>query len=173
MILNLGKPTLDLNAGRGIRWRARARSRGKAKEFIRAGDRRAAILCLKRKRLYEQPLEPLRSLQLRIHNQIIKLEGVKATTETADALTIGVAAMQEMQRATNIDDVDKTIDETNKLIANVKQIQDSLSTLIDAATDFDGDELEAELEELEGADPVPQRTAEEDELAASQAEMAL
>ncbi|MBA0568055.1 hypothetical protein Golob_005573 [Gossypium lobatum] len=101
----------------------------------------------------------------------------------------------------NIDDVDKTMDEINEQTENMKQIQEALSTPIGAAADFDEDELEAELEELEGAEleeqllqpattapaapvqvpagrqparPIPQkRTAEEDELAALQAEMAL
>ncbi|PNX54397.1 vacuolar sorting-associated protein 32-like, partial [Trifolium pratense] len=101
----------------------------------------------------------------------------------------------------NIDDVDKTMDEINEQTENMKQIQEALSAPIGAAADFDEDELEAELEELEGAEleeqllqpattapaaavhtpagrqptrPVSvQRTAEEDELAALQAEMAL
>ncbi|KAG4949750.1 hypothetical protein JHK82_042972 [Glycine max] len=34
----------------------------------------------------------------------------------------------------------------------MKQIQEALSTPIDAATDFDEDELEAELEDLEGVE---------------------
>ncbi|PPD98023.1 hypothetical protein GOBAR_DD04962 [Gossypium barbadense] len=106
-----------------------------------------------------------------------------------------------VQISLNIDDVDKTMDEINEQTENMKQIQEALSTPIGAAADFDEDELEAELEELEGAEleeqllqpattapaapihvpagrqparPIPQkRTAEEDELAALQAEMAL
>ncbi|KAE8658189.1 Vacuolar protein sorting-associated protein 32-like protein 2 [Hibiscus syriacus] len=173
----------------------------KAKEFAKGRNKRAAIQCLKRKRLYEQQIEQLGNFQLRIHDQMIMLEGAKATTETVDALRTGAAAMKAMQKATNIDDVDKTMDEINEQTENMKQIQEALSTPIGAAADFDEDELEAELEELEGAEleeqllqpattapaapvhvpagrqparPVPQkRTAEEDELAALQAEMAL
>ncbi|KAA8521312.1 hypothetical protein F0562_011985 [Nyssa sinensis] len=199
----------------------------KAKEFTRAKNKRAAIQCLKRKRLYEQQVEQLGNFQLRIHDQMILLEGAKATTETVDALRTGAAAMKAMQKATNIDDVDKTMDEINEQTENMKQIQEALSTPIGAAADFDEvhvfaifdipfyaplkrihltvvllqDELEAELEELEGAEleeqllqpattapaapvhvpagrqptrPAPQKnTAEEDELAALQAEMAL
>ncbi|MBA0577974.1 hypothetical protein Gorai_020278, partial [Gossypium raimondii] len=161
----------------------------------------AAIQCLKRKRLYEQQIEQLGNFQLRVHDQMIMLEGAKATTETVDALRTGAAAMKAMQKATNIDDVDKTMDEINEQTENMKQIQEALSTPIGAAADFDEDELEAELEELEGAEleeqllqpattapaapihvpagrqparPIPQkRPAEEDELAALQAEMAL
>ncbi|KMZ66921.1 hypothetical protein ZOSMA_281G00020 [Zostera marina] len=168
----------------------------RAKEFTRAKNKRAAIQCLKRKRLYEQQVEQLGNFQLRIHDQMIMLEGAKATTETVDALRTGAAAMKAMQKATNIDDVDKTMDDINEQTENMKQIQEALSTPIGAASDFDEDELEAELEELEGAEleeqlleppivvprpsvpqptrPTPQKnTAEEDEFAALQAEMAL
>ncbi|XP_022865179.1 vacuolar protein sorting-associated protein 32 homolog 2-like, partial [Olea europaea var. sylvestris] len=160
----------------------------------------AAIQCLKRKRLFEQQIEQLGNFQLRVHDQMIMLEGAKATTETVDALRSGASAMKSMQKATNIDDVDKTMDEINEQTENMKQIQEALATPISAATDFDEDELEAELEELEGAEleeqllqptttapaapvqvpagrvptrPAPQKHTEEDELAALQAEMAL
>ncbi|XP_010447884.1 PREDICTED: vacuolar protein sorting-associated protein 32 homolog 2 [Camelina sativa] len=173
----------------------------KAKEYTRAKNKRAAIQCLKRKRLYEQQVEQLGNFQLRIHDQMIMLEGAKATTETVDALRSGASAMKAMQKATNIDDVDKTMDEINEQTENMKQIQEALSNPIGVAADFDEDELLAELDELEGAEleeqllqptttaplpsgpvpagrqqarPVPQkRTAEEEELAALQAEMAL
>ncbi|CAA0806703.1 Vacuolar protein sorting-associated protein 32 homolog 1 [Striga hermonthica] len=124
----------------------------KAKEFTKAKNKRAAIQCLKRKRLYEQQIEQLGNFQLRIHDQMIMLEGAKATTETVDALRTGAAAMKAMQKATNIDDVDKTMDEINEQTENMKQIQEALSAPIGASADFDEDELEAELEELEGAE---------------------
>uniref|UniRef100_A0A0E0B0G8 Uncharacterized protein n=1 Tax=Oryza glumipatula TaxID=40148 RepID=A0A0E0B0G8_9ORYZ len=173
----------------------------RAKEFSKAKNKRAAIQSLKRKKLYEQQIEQLGNFQLRIHDQMIMLEAAKATTETVDALRTGAAAMKAMQKATNIDDVDKTMDEINEQTENMKQIQDALSAPLGASADFDEDELEAELEELEGAElesqllepvaappvhpvqvpgtriptrPAPQKaSAEEDELAALQAEMAL
>ncbi|XP_059274538.1 vacuolar protein sorting-associated protein 32 homolog 2-like [Lycium ferocissimum] len=168
----------------------------KAKQFTRAKNKRAAIQCLKRKRMYEQEIENLGSYQLRIHDQMITLEGAKATTETVEALRTAAAAMKGIHKAMKIDDVDKTMDEINEQTENIKQIQDALATPIGAAADFDEDELQAELEELESAEleeqllqpettapaavekqparPIPRiRTAEDDELAALQAEMAL
>uniref|UniRef100_A0A251VHJ0 Putative snf7 family n=1 Tax=Helianthus annuus TaxID=4232 RepID=A0A251VHJ0_HELAN len=109
----------------------------KAKEFTRAKNKRAAIQCLKRKRLYEQQVEQLGNFQLRIHDQMIMLEGAKATTETVDALRTGAKAMKAMQKAVNIDDVDKTMDEINEQTENMKQIQEALSAPIGAAADFD------------------------------------
>ncbi|KAG6413888.1 hypothetical protein SASPL_126603 [Salvia splendens] len=173
----------------------------KAKAYTKAKNKRAAIQCLKRKKLYEEQMGQLANFQLRVHDQMILLEGAKATTDTVDALRSGAAAMKAMQKATNIDDVDKTMDDINEQTENMKQIQEALATPIGSAADFDEDELEAELEELEGAEleeqllepastapaapvqapagrvparPAPQRrTEEEDELAALQAEMAL
>jgi len=161
----------------------------KAKEYTRAKNKRAAIQCLKRKKLYEQQVEQLGNFQLRIHDQMIMLEGAKATTETVDALRSGAKAMKDMQKATNIDDVDKTMDEINEQTENLRQIQDALAAPI-GPNDFDEDELEAELEELEEAElegqlpvadvpvrqptrPVAKKDPAEDELAELQREMAL
>uniref|UniRef100_A0A2P2LU25 Uncharacterized protein n=1 Tax=Rhizophora mucronata TaxID=61149 RepID=A0A2P2LU25_RHIMU len=72
----------------------------KARDFSRGKNKRAAIQCLKRKRLYEQQIEQLGNFQLRIHDQMITLEGAKATTETVDALRTGASAMKAMQKAT-------------------------------------------------------------------------
>ncbi|KAJ4888916.1 Vacuolar protein sorting-associated protein 32-like protein 1 [Raphanus sativus] len=168
----------------------------RAKQFTRAKNKRAAMLCLKRKRVYEQQVEQIGTYQLRIHDQMIMLEGFKVTTETVDALRSGASAMKAMQKATNIGDVNKTMDEINEQADNMRQIQDALSAPF--GSDFDEDELEAELEELESAEleeelPEPVRpvqnlpkgkqparpatqkkqTAYEDELVALQADMAL
>eukprot|EP00928_Gymnodinium_smaydae_P049862 TRINITY_DN33494_c0_g1_i1.p1 TRINITY_DN33494_c0_g1~~TRINITY_DN33494_c0_g1_i1.p1 ORF type:complete len:114 (+),score=29.19 TRINITY_DN33494_c0_g1_i1:102-443(+) len=60
--------------------------------------------------------------------------------------------MKTIQKAMNIDDIDKTMDEVNEHTENLKQIQEALATPIGSAADIDEDELEAELEELEGAE---------------------
>ncbi|KAK2968215.1 hypothetical protein RJ640_027347 [Escallonia rubra] len=171
----------------------------KAKDFSRAKNRRAALKCLKQKRQYELQIEQLGNYQLRIHDQMITLEGARATTESVDALRTGAAAMKAMLKATKINDVDRTMDEINEQTESMRQIQDALATPVGAAANIDEDELEAELEELESAEledqllmpaisaapvhvpagKVPARPAlqmskaDEDELAALQAEMAL
>ncbi|CAN7126159.1 unnamed protein product [Brassica rapa subsp. narinosa] len=130
----------------------------RAKEFTRAKNKRAAMQCLKRKRVYEQQVEQLGNYQLRIHDQMIMLEGSKATTETVDALRSGASAMKAMQKATNIHDVDKTMDEINEQTDNMRQIQDALSapfgsdSMSIVCMGKLQDELEAELEELESAE---------------------
>ncbi|XP_047173421.1 vacuolar protein sorting-associated protein 32 homolog 2-like [Vigna umbellata] len=165
----------------------------KAIEFIRRKNKRAAAQCVNRKKLYEQQIEQLGNFQLRIHDQMIMLEGATVTAETVAALRTGADAMKIVQKATNIDDVDKTMDEISLQTDNMRMIQEAVSSPIGAASCFDEDELEAELEELE-ADELEEQllqsgttvpavsvqptrpvmsTSEVDELTALQAEMAL
>ncbi|PRQ18338.1 putative Snf7 family protein [Rosa chinensis] len=172
----------------------------KATRFINAKNQRAAIQSLKKKRLYEQQIQSNGNSQLRVHDLMIMLEGAKANIETVDALRTGAAALKAMQKAANIDEVEKTLDEVHEQTEKMKQIQEALSTPI-GYDDFDEDELEAELKELESAEleqqllqpaatssapvhlpagkqpncPILQKPTvdEEDELAALQAEMAL
>ncbi|KAK7363971.1 hypothetical protein VNO80_12264 [Phaseolus coccineus] len=124
----------------------------KAIEFIRGKNKRGAAQCVKRKKLYEQQIEQLGNFQLRIHDQMIMLEGATVTTETVAALRTGAAAMKAVQKATNIDDVDKTVEEISQQTDNMRMIQEALSAPLGAASYFDEDELEAELEELEAGE---------------------
>eukprot|EP00268_Persea_americana_P023779 TRINITY_DN2328_c0_g1_i3.p1 TRINITY_DN2328_c0_g1~~TRINITY_DN2328_c0_g1_i3.p1 ORF type:complete len:140 (-),score=52.93 TRINITY_DN2328_c0_g1_i3:1369-1788(-) len=130
--------------------------------------------------------------------QMIMLEGVKATTDTVDALKTGASAIKSIQFSLSVDDIDKTMEEVNEHTESMKQIQDALAAPVGAAADIDEDELEAELEELEGEEleeqllqppsnthemPLPSESRPEkenlqpnsdvDELAELQAEMAL
>ncbi|CAH9143733.1 unnamed protein product [Cuscuta epithymum] len=120
----------------------------RAKEFARIKNMRAAKQCLKRKRLYEQQIEQLGNFQLRIHDQMIMIEGAKATSETVEALRTGAAAMRSIHKTMNVNNVDKTIEEITQQTEDTRQIQEALAVPF---TDFDEDELEAELEELESA----------------------
>ncbi|TVU50650.1 hypothetical protein EJB05_02029, partial [Eragrostis curvula] len=121
----------------------------KAKDYTKAKNKNAAIQCLKKKKLYETQIEQLSNFQLRVHDQIIMLENAKATTDTVDALHSGSSAVKAIQHSLNIDDIENAIDEANEQTENMKQIQEALATPVGVSADFDEDELEAELEDLE------------------------
>uniref|UniRef100_A0A0E0MJ13 Charged multivesicular body protein 4b n=1 Tax=Oryza punctata TaxID=4537 RepID=A0A0E0MJ13_ORYPU len=84
-----------------------------------------------------------------IEDQIIMLESAKATTDTVDALRSGSSAVKAIHQSVSIDDIENAIEEANKHTENMRQIQEALATPIGAFADFDEDELEAELEDLE------------------------
>ncbi|TKW07578.1 hypothetical protein SEVIR_7G316300v4 [Setaria viridis] len=121
----------------------------KAKDYTKSKNKNAAIQCLKKKKLYGTQIEQLSNFQLRVHDQIIMLESAKATTDTVDALRSGSSAVKAIQQSVNLDDIENAIDEANEQTENMRQIQEALATPVGASADFDEDELEAELEDLE------------------------
>uniref|UniRef100_A0A0D9XNK0 Charged multivesicular body protein 4b n=1 Tax=Leersia perrieri TaxID=77586 RepID=A0A0D9XNK0_9ORYZ len=121
----------------------------KAKDYTKSKNKSAAIQCLKKKKLYETQIEQLANFQLRVHDQIIMLESAKATTDTVDALRSGSSAVKAIHQSVSIDDIENAIEEANEHTENMRQIQEALATPIGASADFDEDELEAELEDLE------------------------
>ena len=86
----------------------------KAKEFNRAKNKRAALQCLKRKKLYEQQIENLQNHRLKLDEQVITLEGSKTTAETFSALKSSAGAMKQLHKETNIDEVDRVMDDINE-----------------------------------------------------------
>ncbi|XP_031096337.1 vacuolar protein sorting-associated protein 32 homolog 2-like [Ipomoea triloba] len=144
----LNETLVSLEKKEKVLQRKAAEETERAKEFTRAKNKRAALQCLKRKKLFEQQIEQLCNFQLRIHDQMIMIEGAKVTTGTVDALRTGAAAMKAMQKTMNIDYVDKTMDEVNEQTENIRQIQEALAAPIGSGADFDEDELEAELDAL-------------------------
>ncbi|XP_039165234.1 vacuolar protein sorting-associated protein 32 homolog 1-like, partial [Eucalyptus grandis] len=119
-----------------------------AKRATGVNDKKAAIQCLKKKKLCEEQIEQLRNFQLKMYDQMLVLDGGEAATLTMDALRTGAAAMKAM----NIADVDNIMDEISEQHETMKQMQEAVSYPSGAAAFFDEDELEAELGELEGTD---------------------
>ncbi|KAL2321361.1 hypothetical protein Fmac_030330 [Flemingia macrophylla] len=165
--------------------RKRSAEEEKAKTFIREKNKRGATQCLMRKKLYDQQIQQILNFQLRIHDQMIMLEGATVTADTIDALRTGAATMKAMQKETNIDDVDMTMTEINEQTENMRQIQEAIS----APIELEGAELEKQLLQPATTAPVapvqnpdrwqPTRRVsskstpeEDDELANLQAEMA-
>merc|ERR1719171_1118734 len=162
----------------------------KAKEYTRQKNKRAALQCLKRRKMYEDQADTLANQQLRLYDQKLMLEGAKATAETVNAMKATAGALKTMQKQTKLDDVDKTMDEINEQTENMRQIQEALGQPTGIAAEIDDDELDAELVEPAipsepevlpdlAAPSVPSKpvtvapTTEDEELEALQAEMAL
>eukprot|EP00270_Netrium_digitus_P002444 TRINITY_DN1275_c0_g1_i1.p1 TRINITY_DN1275_c0_g1~~TRINITY_DN1275_c0_g1_i1.p1 ORF type:complete len:224 (+),score=85.46 TRINITY_DN1275_c0_g1_i1:199-870(+) len=121
----------------------------KARDFTKQKNKRAALQCLKKKKLYESQIEALSNYQFRLQDQEVMLEGANATIGVVSAMKHSAQVLKNVQKQMNIDDVDKTMDEINEQTENMKMIQDALSQPV-AAAEFDEDELMMELEELEG-----------------------
>lgn len=121
----------------------------KAQEFSKVKNKRAAIQCLKKKKLYENQIEALNNYIFRLQDQEVQLETAGVTAEMMGAMKTSASAIAGVQKKMNIDDVDKTLDDINEQSENLRQIQEALSQPTGLAAELDEDELLAELEELE------------------------
>jgi charged multivesicular body protein 4A/B len=124
----------------------------KARELNRQGNKRAALQCLKRKKLYESQQEVVANQQLKLQEQMIVLEGSKATAETFNALKSGAGAMKQLAKETDVDKVDKVMDEISEQTEKMRQVNEALGQQVGYAAELDEDELEAELAELDALD---------------------
>jgi|TARA_B100001741_G_scaffold291342_1_gene271458 charged multivesicular body protein 4 len=121
----------------------------RAREANRQGNKRRAIHHLKKKKMYEAQLDALATSQLKLQEQVIMLEGSKATSETYGALRSGADAMRRMAKETKIEDVDATMDVINEQTDQMRQVQEALGQPVGFAAELDEDELEEELKELD------------------------
>lgn len=124
----------------------------KAKEFTRQKNKRAALMALKKKKLYEGQLEQIENNILRVNEQQMMLESNRATVETVAALRNAAQATKTTLQEMRIGDVDRVLDEINDQTDQMRQIQDAMGQPIGAAADLDEDELLGELEDLEATE---------------------
>ncbi|CAL5227368.1 g10318 [Coccomyxa viridis] len=121
----------------------------KAKGYSKAQNKRAALMALKKKKMYETQLEQCENNILRVNEQQMMLENQRTTVETVSALRDAAHASKYTMSEMKITDVDQVLDEINEQTDQMQQIQDAMAQPIGPAADVDEDELMGELENLE------------------------
>ena len=118
-----------------------------AKQKMAKKDKRGALYCLKRKKMYEKEVEKLQGARLTLEQQIIAIEGTVSSAETVNAMKSGAAAMQHARADIDADAVGELMDD----IQEEMEVADEIGAAISApANDVLGDDdLLAELNELE------------------------
>eukprot|EP01112_Ceratiomyxa_fruticulosa_P011067 TRINITY_DN2976_c0_g1_i1.p1 TRINITY_DN2976_c0_g1~~TRINITY_DN2976_c0_g1_i1.p1 ORF type:complete len:208 (+),score=39.74 TRINITY_DN2976_c0_g1_i1:184-807(+) len=118
-----------------------------AKKFLKLKNKRAAMTCLKRKKIYEGQIDKLYGAQMTLTTQIGAIEGAEATMRTLEAMKIGASALEAIHKDVTLDKVDNIMDD----IKDQMEVADSLSMAISQGIGepIDEDELEAELDALE------------------------
>jgi len=109
----------------------------------------AALMALKKKKMYEVQLEAVENNILRVNEQQMMLENQRTTVETVSALRNAAQASKQTMSEMKINDVDTVLDEINEQTDQMQQIQDAMAQPIGAAADLDEDSLMNELEALE------------------------
>lgn len=171
----------------------------KAREYTKQQKKPQALQCLKKKKLLEGQVQQLDNMIMRVIEQRNMLEGQRTTVEVLSSMHAAAQTAKTNMSTMKIDNVDQVLDEIQDTNSQMQQINDALGQ---STAEFDEDDLLGELEDLEQTqleeemlapaavpttkvaakgDKLPaapaqkavKKTAEEEELEALQAEMAL
>ena len=118
-----------------------------AKAKMAKKDKRGALYCLKRKKMYEAEIEKINGARLTLEQQMIAIEGTVTNSETIKAMTAGKEAMAKARGNVTVDDVGELMDDITDEVEQANDIAAAISAPANAV--LDDEELLNELNEME------------------------
>ena len=110
--------------------------------------RKAAMICMKRKKMYEAEIQKIQGAQMTLESQAMALESSAMNQQTIEAMKAGAKAMEASRAGIgDADDVAEVMDN----IQEEMQVSDEISEQISQpvfGTEIDEDEFEAEMAAL-------------------------
>eukprot|EP00877_Chromochloris_zofingiensis_P009762 jgi/Chrzof1/5039/Cz15g09150.t1 len=140
----------------------------KAREFTRQKKKSQALMCLKKKKMYEQQLERLDALVSRVMEQRNMLEEQQTTLGVLSSMQEATKAQKKTMAEMKIENIDNTLEEIQEVGEQMRVINEAVGQPVGMFADMDQDDLDAELADLEAEEldsqllepaPVPARKA--------------
>ena len=113
------------------------------------GDKSGALICLKRKKLYEGEIGKLEGARMNLEQQLFAIEGASMNKNIFDSLKTGNQVLKQVHGDMKIEDVDKLKDEMEEQQDMLNELNDAISAPIGGLANIDDEELMNELDELE------------------------
>lgn len=127
----------------------------KAKELMRAGNKRKALYCLKREKAQEAQIATVTDMLNNVQHLIDTVEFAQIEGEVVAAMRDGKSELDNLNKMLNIDDIEKLMDETSESIEEANQINALLSQPLAGVPD--DDELLQELQAAVGEKPAEEK----------------
>ncbi|KEP65636.1 UNVERIFIED_CONTAM: SNF7 family protein [Hammondia hammondi] len=120
-----------------------------ARERVASGDRRGALLCLRRKKLFEQDLEQVLTSRLTLETQIVTLEAAHTQQLAVQAIAGAAKAHRNFSQKLSIGKIDRLLDD----IQEQQDLQQEVTqVLAQGLPPLDDVELQRELNALEASE---------------------
>ncbi|ORZ37108.1 Snf7-domain-containing protein, partial [Catenaria anguillulae PL171] len=162
---NLKKYQTQLNA-------VIARETAIARKCLAAGDKRRALLALRKKKYQEQLLEKSDKQLFTLEEMASSIEYAQLEAKVLEGIQLGNKALADLHKETSIEKVEKIMEETADAIAYQKEIDEMLGTKL---SEEDEEAVLAELAEIEAekalelahglpavpTEPIPEKTPEQ------------
>ncbi|GBF94732.1 hypothetical protein Rsub_07615 [Raphidocelis subcapitata] len=121
----------------------------KAREFTRLKKKPQALMCLKKKKMYEAQLERLDALVARVMEQKNMLEEQQTTLGVVSDMAQAARAQRKTMAEMKIENIDTTLEEIQDLGDQMRQVNEAVAQPVGLFAEMDDGDLENELAELE------------------------
>lgn len=123
-----------------------------AKQKLATGDKKAALMAMKKRKLYESEIAKITNVKMTLETQAINLESAAGTADAFQAMNAGNSTMQKIRN--DMGGVEK-VDDVMMDMQEEFQMQEELSNAIGQSVDplyggMDDEDLMKELEGLGG-----------------------
>jgi len=112
-------------------------------------NKRAALQAIKRKKRFEKQLAQIDGTLTTLEQQREALEGANTNTAVLQTMNDAAKSLKKAHASMNVDDVHEMMDDIAEQQDVAKEISEAISNPVAFGQEFDEDDLEAELEELE------------------------
>lgn len=119
-----------------------------AKQKIAKKDKQGAMMCLKRKKMYENEITKIEGIQVTLETQMMSLESAQTNATAYQAISIGTKSIAAVNQSINVENVETTIEDLQEQMDDANEVSNALSQGID--TGLDEGDLEDEFAELMG-----------------------
>ena len=113
------------------------------------GDKAGALICLKRKKMYENEVTKLEGSRMNLEQQLFSIEAGTMNKNIFEGLRQGNEVLKQVHGKINIDEVDKLKDDMEEQQDLVQELNEAISQPIGFMSTMDDDELLGELDDLE------------------------
>jgi len=124
----------------------------KAKECMKKKNKNGALICMKRKKAYDDQLAKIGTQKLNIDAMIMKLEAAATDMDMFHAQTAGAEALRNIYGKNTTEKIDRKMDEVRDTIDSANEISDAIAQPLGLLSEMDDDELLQELADLENED---------------------
>ena len=127
-------------------------------------NKRMALNALKKKKRYEKQLQQIDGTLTTIEQQREALEGANTNVAVLQSMKGAAKALEQAHKGMDVDAVHDMMDDIAEQQDVAKEISEAIASPVGFGQDFDEDELEAELNELEAEGDMEEQKKLEEEL---------
>ena len=118
-----------------------------AKAKSNKGDKRGAILCLKRKKMYQAEVDKINNILANLEQQKFALENAATNAVVVGGMSAAKSALQQINKDMDVDTVTDVMDDIQEQMDMGEEISNALGQQM--GDTMDDDELLGELDDME------------------------